>query len=161
MADQSELIASLLKRVEALEDERAIQRLLTRYGLAVDGGDADATGEIYAEDCLIDIDAAAFMNGRNEARGIVASPAHQEIMPNCAHVMGPYAVELDGDRATATGYATVYLKEDGKVRVWRQSYGRWELVKRDGRWQVKTRISRSTGRDDCQELFRKAVQVGA
>ena len=157
MTDQSELIASLLQRVEALEDERAIQRLLTRYGLAVDGGDAEATGQLYAEDCHIDIDGAAFMDGREQARGIVTSPAHQEIMPNCAHVMGPYSVELDGDRATATGYATVYIKEDGKVRVWRQSYGRWELVKRDGRWQVAKRISRSTGRDDCQALFRAAL----
>jgi hypothetical protein len=37
--------------------------------------------------------------------------------------------------------------------VWRQSYGRWELVKREGRWQVLKRISRSTGRDDCQAVL--------
>jgi uncharacterized protein (TIGR02246 family) len=157
MDDALTLIANLQRRIEALEDERAIQALLTRYGIAVDSGDAEATGQIYADDCLIDIDNASFMSGRREARGIVTSPQHQAIMPNCAHVMGPFEVRLFGDRATATGYATVYLKEDGQVRVWRQSYGRWELIKRDGRWQVLKRTSRSTGRDDAQDLLRAGL----
>ena len=157
MEDLAGLVADLKARIEALEDERAIQSLLTRYGLAVDSGDAEATARLYAEDCHIDIDSAAFMNGRAESRGIVTSPLHQAIMPNCAHVMGPFEVRLEGDRAVATGYATVYLKEDGQVRVWRQSYGRWELIKRDGRWQVQKRISRSTGRDDAQDLLRAGL----
>ena len=157
MSDNSELLAKLMQRVDALEDERAIQTVLTRYGFAVDSGDADGTANLYAEDCHIDIDGAAFMNGRAESRGIVTSPVHQSIMPNCAHVMGPFVVQLDGDQATATGYATVYVKEDGQVRVWRQSYGRWELVKREGRWQVLKRISRSTGRDDCQAVLNAAL----
>ena len=84
---------------------------------------------IYTEDTHIDIDGVAFMDGREQARGIVTSPAHQGIMPNCAHVMGPFVIQLDGKKATATGYATVYVKEDGQVRVWRQSYGRWTLRK--------------------------------
>jgi uncharacterized protein (TIGR02246 family) len=157
MDDTAALIAELKKRVEVLEDERAIQRLLTRYGIAVDAGDAEATGLIYAEDTHIDIDGAAFMNGREESKGIVSSPAHQAIMPNCAHVMGPFEVQLDCERAVATGYATVFLRKDGEVGVWRQSYGRWELVKRDGRWQVAKRTSRSTGRDDAQALLRAGL----
>ena len=157
MDETATLIATLMTRIEALEDERAIQALLTRYGIAVDAGDPEATGLIYAEDTHIDIDNAAFMSGRAESKGIVSSPQHQAIMPNCAHVMGPFEVQLDGDRAVATGYATVYLREDGQVRVWRQSYGRWELVKRGGRWQVLKRTSRSTGRDDAQALLRAGL----
>jgi hypothetical protein len=157
MDDLAAVVASLQQRIEALEDERAIQALLTRYGIAVDAGEAEASSQLYAEDCHIDIDNAAFMNGRAESKGIVASPLHQAIMPNCAHVMGPFEVRLDGERATATGYATVYLREDGQVRVWRQSYGRWELIKRGGRWQVLKRTSRSTGRDDAQDLLRAGL----
>lgn len=157
MSDNSELLASLIKRIEALEDERAIQAVLTGYGVAVDAGDADATARLYAEDCHIDLDATTFMNGRDQTRGIVNSDMHQSIMPNCAHLMGPFVVQLDGDRATATGYATVYVKEDGQAKVWRQSYGRWELVRREGRWQVLKRISRSTGRDDAQAVLRAAL----
>jgi uncharacterized protein (TIGR02246 family) len=158
MTDQSDLVAQLLKRVEALEDERAIQKVLTRYGFAVDSGDADGTGNIYTEDTHIDIDGVSFMDGRDQARGIVTSPLHQGIMPNCAHVMGPFVIELGGETAVATGYATVYVKEDGQVRVWRQSYGRWTLRKDpDGVWRVLERISRSTGRDDCQAVLNAAL----
>jgi uncharacterized protein (TIGR02246 family) len=157
MTDNSDLLASVLRRLEALEDERAIQTVLTRYGFAVDSGDADATANIYTEDCHIDIDAVAFMDGSAGARSIVTSEAHQAIMPNCAHVMGPFVVQLDGDKATATGYATVHVKEDGQVRVWRQSYGRWELVKQGGTWRVAKRTSRSTGRDDCQAVLNAAL----
>ena len=133
--------------------ERAIQAVLTRYGFVVDSGDAEGTAMLYAEDCRIDLDNSAFMEGREATKGIVTSPLHQGIMPNCAHIMGPFAVKLDGDRAVATGYATVYVREDGQSRVWRQSYGRWELVKRDGCWQVLHRTSRSVGRDDAQALL--------
>jgi len=157
MSDLAELVAGLQRRVEQLEDERAIQAVLTRYGFAVDSGDADGTAHLYAEDCHVDIDAVAFMDGREATKGIVTSPVHQGIMPNCAHVMGPFAVKLDGERAVATGYATVYLKENDQVRVWRQSYGRWELIKRDGRWQILRRTSRSTGRDDAQALLNKGL----
>lgn len=157
MSDIQELLAQALSRIERLEDEAAIREVMTRYGLAVDSGDEDACARIYADDCHIDIDGVAFMDGREQSRGIVASPLHQEIMPNCAHIMGPFTVKIDGHSAVATGYATVYLKEGDQVRVWRQSYGRWELVKRDGRWQVLKRISRSTGRDDCQALLNKGV----
>jgi uncharacterized protein (TIGR02246 family) len=153
MTDLAEIVAELQKKVEALEDERAIQAVLTRYGFAVDSGDADGTAHLYAEDCHVDIDNASFMDGRDATRGIVTSPLHQSIMPNCAHVMGPFAVKLDGARAVATGYATVYVREDGQVRVWRQSYGRWELVKRDGRWQILRRTSRSVGHDEAQAML--------
>jgi ketosteroid isomerase-like protein len=158
MTNDSELLISLMKRVEALEDERAVHALLIRYGCAVDSGDADATSQLYAEDCLIDIDARTFMQGREETKMLVQADWHQSAMPNCAHVMGPYVVEVDGDKATATGYATVYLRENSEVGIFRQSFGRWELIKRDGRWQILKRTSRSTGRDDCQAILHQALQ---
>jgi len=61
----------LSKRVEALEDEREIQSVMTRYALAVDSNDAEATSQIYAEDCTIDIDGDWFFNGREETKQIV------------------------------------------------------------------------------------------
>jgi ketosteroid isomerase-like protein len=147
-------------RIEALEDEREIRDVLTRYGLAVDSGDTVATIALYAPDCAIDIDAAVFMNGKEEARFIVESPAHQEILPDCAHVMGPFAVTLNGTTAVATGYATVFVRTAGKPGVWRQSFGRWELEKRDGRWAIVRRVSRSVGRPDAGELFLAARRDG-
>ena len=157
MAHQADLLESLLRRVEVLEDERAIQALLTRYGFAVDSGDAAATMRLYAEDCELDFDGAAFMHGRAETRNIVESEAHQSILPNCAHIMGPFAVQLDGTRATATGYATVYVREAGKTQIWRQAYGRWELEKRGGEWQVVKRLSRAVGSREAQDLLSRGL----
>ncbi|RVT94459.1 nuclear transport factor 2 family protein [Sphingomonas crocodyli] len=149
-------LEQLAARIERLEDERAIQAHLIRYGLAVDSNSEIEASLLYAEDTHVDIDASVFMDGRDATRGIVASPLHQAILPNCAHVMGPFVVDIDGTRATATGYATVYVREDGEVKVWRQSFGRWELERREGRWQITKRVSRSTGREDAAALF-KAV----
>jgi uncharacterized protein (TIGR02246 family) len=157
MADTQQLLTEALRRIQRLEDEAEVRNLLSSYGLATDGGSADATANIFAEDCHIDIDGVAFMDGRDQAHGIVSSPLHQEIMPNCAHIMGPFHVTWEGETAIATGYATVYLKEGDTVKIWRQSYGRWELVKRDRRWQVLKRTSRSTGRDDCQALLLRGL----
>lgn len=157
MANTDQLLAEALRRIQRLEDEAEVRNLLSSYGLATDGGSAEATANIFAEDCLIDIDGVAFMEGRDQARGIVTSPLHQEIMPNCAHIMGPFHITWEGETAVATGYATVYLKEGDSVKIWRQSYGRWELVRRDGRWQVLKRTSRSTGRDDCQALLLRGL----
>lgn len=157
MPDTEALLADALKRIERLEDEAEIRNLLASYGLATDGGSEDATAQIFAEDCHIDIDGVAFMEGREQARGIVTSPLHQEILPNSAHIMGPFHITWDGETAVATGYATVYLKEGEAVKIWRQSYGRWELVKRDERWQVLKRTSRSTGREDCQDILLRGL----
>ncbi len=146
-------MAALEARLMRLEDERAVHALLTRYGLAVDSGDVDATAALFAEDCHIDIDKTNYLDGREAARGIVDCDAHRAVLPNCAHLMGPFVVEVDGSRATATGYATIFLRVEGRNQVVRQSFGRWELAKRDGRWEVTRRISRSVGRSDTGEVL--------
>ena len=58
----------LSQRVQALEDERAIHNTLTRYGFGVDSDDPDGTANLYAEDCVLDIDNVVFMHGRGEVR---------------------------------------------------------------------------------------------
>jgi ketosteroid isomerase-like protein len=143
----------LATRIQRLEDERAVQAHLIRYALAVDSGDADATARLYAIDTHVDIDTTVTMDGRDATRGIVTSPIHQALLPNCAHVMGPFLVDIEGDRAVATGYATVFVKEEETTKVWRQSFGRWELARRGEGWEITRRTSRSVGRDDAAALF--------
>jgi ketosteroid isomerase-like protein len=149
-----ERMAALEARLMRLEDERAVQALLTRYGFAVDSGDVDATARLFAEDCHIDIDKLNYLDGREAARGIVDCDAHRAVLPNCAHVMGPFVVEVEGERAVATGYATIFLRVEGRNQVVRQAFGRWELAKRQGRWEVTRRLSRSVGRPDTGEVLR-------
>jgi len=155
--DVNQEIIELKKRIEKLEDEMQIRDVLHRYGPAVDSNDPVKTSLIYAEDCHVDIDGAWFANGREETRNIVTSDAHQSILPNCAHIMGPYVIRIEGSHATASGYATVFVRSDGDVKVWRQSYQCWELVKREESWQVLKRTSRSTGREDGHPLLQAAL----
>jgi ketosteroid isomerase-like protein len=159
MPESAQLIAQLSRRLEALEDEREVRNVITRYCFAVDSDDPDATERQYWEDCVVSVDEKRFYRGR-EVRDIVTGPSHQSILPNCSHVMAPFVVEMQGSRAVATGYANVVVKNaDGKGSfVWRQSYNRFELEKRGGVWKIAKRLSFAAGsREAAQAVLRKAL----
>ncbi len=157
MSDLETLVEQLAARLQAVEDELAITRLLTSYGFAVDGDDADACAALYSPDALVTIDDAVRLQGRDEIRTIVTSEAHQAILPGCAHVMGPFAVAVDGDTATATGYATVCVAGEAGRLVWRQSLSRWTLQRRREGWRVQRRESWGIGREQGQVIAREGV----
>ena len=70
----NEAMNDLARRVQMLEDERAVREQVTRYGFAVDVGDEEATAALYAEDCVIDIDTSSITGspavGQAAARGL-------------------------------------------------------------------------------------------
>jgi len=114
MDDTDRIIADLVARVQRLEDEREITRVLTSYGFAVDIGDADATAALYTDDTVIDLGPTSTFHGSAGARQLVLDQRHQAIVGRCAHTMGPFVIDLDitGDHATATGYVRVYISDD-------------------------------------------------
>ena len=158
MSELEARVAELAARLAAVEDELAITRLLTSYGFAVDGDDADACADLYSPDALVTIDDVTTLQGRDGVRTIVTSDAHQAILPGCAHVMGPFTVHVSGDTATATGYATVYVADDAGRRVWRQSLSRWTLARTAGGWKVQRRESWAIGRQPGQAIARDGVR---
>ena len=137
-------VAALARRVQALEDELAIHRLIVRYGLAVDGGDAEGAAAVFTEDGVYDVDVGR-MEGRDAVRAMVRGERHQAMVGHCAHQIGPAVVEVDGDRATATGYSRVYLQTVAGTHVYRVSCNRWSLVRRDGGWLIAHRTTRMLG----------------
>ena len=148
---------ALTRRVQRLEDERAVVDLLTRYGFGVDSDEADATADMYAEDCTVEVDGNTAMRGRADVAAMVRGSQHQSLLPRCAHQMGPFSVRIDGDTATATGYGRVYLRTDDGFRVWRVSAGRWELRRGAGGWEVTRRSTRAIGTEAAQELLRDGI----
>jgi hypothetical protein len=144
---------ALARRVEALEDERAVVDVLTRYGFAVDSDDPEGTGSLYAEGCTIEIDGDTSIRSRGDVAAMVRGRGHQSILPNCAHQMGPFSVRVEGDTATATGYGTVYLRTEEGFRVWRVSAGRWELRRRAGTWLIEHRWTRAIGSAEAQQVL--------
>ena len=158
MDESTPTIADLAARVQLLEDEREITRVLTRYGFAVDIGDADATAGIYTDDTMIDLGLTSRFHGSDGARQLVLDERHQEIVGRCAHTMGPFVVDVDvdGDRATATGYVRVYISDPDmrNPRLWRIGYTKLELRRSGRTWQIAERLSRSVGAEDGAEVLR-------
>ena len=155
MTITTEQFEALERRVQRLEDEREIHRTLVRYGFAVDSGDADATADLYTHDCVIELDfeGGRTFRGREGAKALVENETHQSLLPACAHLIGPVAIEVDGDHAVATGYATVVRRSGDDFVIWREGCGRWELVRRDGEWRISHRTSIAIGSAAAQALL--------
>lgn len=154
MSDLADTVARLEARVQRLEDERAIIDVLTSYGFAVDADAAELTGSKYTAEAVIDIDGQIFFEGREAIEDMVRGDAHQSILPDCAHVMGPFVVDVDGDEAVATGYASVFIVRHGERRIWRQAVNRWTLQRTPHGWQVSNRASRALGSEGAVEFLR-------
>jgi uncharacterized protein (TIGR02246 family) len=150
-------IGALEQRIGALEDELAIHRLIVTYGFAVDTGDAAATGALFTKDGLYDVDTTLVMHGREGVEAMVRGPRHQSLLPNCAHTIGPAVVVVDGDTAVATAYSRIYKRDGDTIGLWRLSFNRFELERRDGRWQIARRTTRMLGHDEAHGLFARAL----
>ena len=154
MPDLEVQVAALAARVQRLEDELAIHRLIVSYGLGVDAGDADRGAAVFTEDGVYDVDVGR-MEGRDAVRAMVRGARHQEMVGHCAHQIGPAVVTIDApDCAHATGYSRVYLATRAGTHVYRVSVNRWELVKRDGTWLIARRTTRLLGHPEALALLR-------
>jgi uncharacterized protein (TIGR02246 family) len=156
MPDLERAVVDLARRVQALEDELAIHRLIVRYGLAVDVGDAEAAGGVFTKDGTYDVDVGV-MEGRDAVAGMVRGARHQSMVGDCAHQIGPAIVEVAGERAVATGYSRVYLSTRAGTHVYRVSFNRWELVKGGGQWRIARRTTRLLGHAEALALFRTGL----
>jgi uncharacterized protein (TIGR02246 family) len=156
MEDLRRQLDDLNRRVQALEDELAIHRVIVRYGLAVDSGDADAAASTFTEDTVYDVDVGV-MRGRDGVRQMVRSERHQNMVGHCAHQIGPAVVEIQGDRAVATGYSRVYLHNHGAIQVYRVSLNHWQFERRNGRWQIAHRTTRLLGHAEARGVFEAAL----
>ena len=54
----------------------------------------------------------------------------------CAHLLGPVAIEIDGNRATARGHSVVLRHTGSGFEVARVSANRWDLVRSESGWRV-------------------------
>ena len=161
MEDITALVSELLARVRHLEDEREISRVLTRYGFAVDVGDADATAALYTEDTVIDLGPTSQFAGADGARQLVLDERHQAIVGRCAHTMGPFVIDIDpqGNHATATGYVRVYVSDrDAEYpRLFRIGYTTLELVRTQSTWRIAHRLTRTPGGEGGAEVLRRGL----
>jgi ketosteroid isomerase-like protein len=149
----------LEQRLRTVEDELEITRTVVEYGLAVDSGEAEATGRLYTEDAVFDVDGTNVMRGRAAVEAMVRGPGHQSLLPKCAHTIGPVVVEVDGDSAQVTGYSRIYVATDDSFEMFRIGCNQWELERSGSGWQINKRTSRVLGSLESQAILRSGIRA--
>jgi hypothetical protein len=153
-------VEELMARLQRVEDELAIQRLILGYGPAADAGLAQLAASRWSADGVYDWDAGgAPFEGRLAVETMLLTDTHQNLIKEgAAHFAGPVMVELDGDAATALNYSLVVRHEAGRFYLWRTSAVRWELERTADGWKATRRTNRLL--DDTAgglELFKGAL----
>ncbi|OHT82568.1 nuclear transport factor 2 family protein [Mycobacterium syngnathidarum] len=133
----------ILDRLQRLEDELAITKLIASYGPSVDAGNAENAAALWAPDGTYDVE-DWLMTGRKGVHQMVGSTAHQGLVAaGCCHFLGPAVVTVDGDSAVAVCESLVLLRDGASdYRVWRATANHFALARVDGQWQITTRTSR-------------------
>ncbi|MCX7284950.1 MAG: nuclear transport factor 2 family protein [Novosphingobium sp.] len=137
-------LETLAARLQMLEDREAIREIIARYGPLADRGDAPALAALWEEDGTYEVTGFATARGRAEIAALIDAPYHRELMAGgCAHVLGPVAVTLSANSATAVGHSLVFRHHEGTFSVLRVSANRWTLRRdpHDGQWRVPHRAN--------------------
>jgi hypothetical protein len=152
------VLQSLEARLQRIEAERDIQRLLASYGPCVDAADAVRAAELWCEDGSYDLEGWR-MQSRDDVRAMVASDGHRELVGGgCCHFLGPAVVTVDGDEAVAVCESLVLLRapqaaadrvdsaawrnSPSEYVVWRATANHFRLRRVDGEWRISARTSR-------------------
>lgn len=157
----------LEQRIQALEDERAIARLLASYGPLVDAGEARAAAALWTDDGVYDVDEWR-MDGRAAIEDMVRSDAHQGLISRgCCHFFGPPLVTVEGDDAAAVCQSVLLVRsETGGYRVARVGVHILSLRRAGQGWNITRRTARQLDgelrtRDLLGEALRRARKFPA
>lgn len=152
-------------RLQLLEDEVAIRRLLSSYGPAVDSGNSGAGADLYADNGIFDY--STFVDDRLQEqyldkRGIFDMLEHGQhqtfIHEGAAHTLGPAIIDISGDTAVATNYSVILRRIGMSITVYRMSANRWDLVRTSKGWRFTKRTTRMLdGSADARELLGRAI----
>lgn len=134
-------LAALEQRVNLLEDQLDIHRLINSWGPAVDSGNGDAAAALFADDGVLESD-LSYLIGPASIRAMVLGEGHQSLIRDgSAHIPAFPIVRVNGDDASATGYTRVYHHTGEGYEVWRLSANYWEFRRTPGGWRVTSRIN--------------------
>jgi hypothetical protein len=151
-------LAELERRLQHIEDERAIERLIASYGPLVDAGEADVASWLWATDGSYDVEGWS-MRSRDDVAAMVRSDSHQALIGSGAcHFLGPAVVSIDGDNAVAVCESIVLTHRGEGFSVWRAGANHFRLGRIEGRWQIVARTTRSLdGNADARELLSTGI----
>ncbi len=132
---------TLEERLQAIEDQLEISRLIAGYGYAVDGLNTESVRDCYTEEGVYAITGLGTYDGRDSIADITKDAWHLGLVNGgCAHASTfPYIV-IDGDKAVATCHTMVLTHNEGDFAVWRLSASRLNLSRQStGGWKITHR----------------------
>lgn len=164
--DVSTRLAALESRLQALEDEREIRELLSRYGYYADARLDDEYYALFTEDCVMDVSSGyepdpyqvLRWEGQDAMREFmsVRTAGHGSgFAGRSLHVQGNnLAVALHGDTAVASGYSFILHQDGTQIKLQSASINEWQLRRVKGRWMIVERKRRMVGAPDTPEVLR-------
>lgn len=150
---------TLEQRLRRLEDHLEIQQLIAAYGPAADSCNVDEILGAWHEDCVYDVGGIDRYEGHERMRQVYATDFHRQLVQQgSAHAGTPAHVVIEGDRATATHYGTLYTREGGRFVLVRLIASRWDLQRFEGQgWRVMKRTNRLLdGSEEARQILREA-----
>jgi len=134
---------TIAARLQRVEDQLAIDRVLIDYAAFLDGRDYASYAALFAPDGEW-VNEGGTHKGRAAIRQMLESTMGPAGTPNRAnyHIITNPRVDLDGDRATATSrYLFVMRGPDGQPTPSLAGIYHDELVRLDGVWKIKRRVA--------------------
>lgn len=153
-------IAALEDRLQHLEDERDVARLIASYGPLVDSGSAAEVGSLFEPEADYDVDELA-MHGREQVEAMVRSANHARwIDGGCAHVVGPPHVTVRDATAVAVCHSLMVVHDGERFVLRRATANLWRLAKGTEGWRVTSRTNRVLdGRSEAPRLLATGMGV--
>lgn len=134
---------SIEARLQRVEDELAIRRILADYAAFLDGRDYARYAALFTADGEWS-NAAASHKGQAAIRTMLEGALGPAGAPNRAnyHLISNPRIDLDGDRATATSrYLFVMRGPDGRPVPSLAGVYHDDLVRQDGTWKIRRRVA--------------------
>jgi uncharacterized protein (TIGR02246 family) len=124
-----------------LEDRFGINDLFVRYTCALDAGDAATVIDCFAEDGTLVSPAVGEHTGRAAITAFAERFSRfQKGGSQLRHVLSNLQMTVDGDRAHATCYLTVFLTKNGTSRLLAPGQYDCQLRKIAGEWKFQRRV---------------------
>ena len=132
------------ERVQAVEDQLAIQRIIADYAAHLDAQDFEAYASLFAEDGIWQ-NGETIRNGRDEIKemlvGLFGTPPEGFVNSESYHLVSNIEVNVDGDTATAHSRHLLVMRGEEGAPV-PELAGRYEdeFVRVDGAWKIAHRV---------------------
>jgi hypothetical protein len=149
-------IEDLERRLRALEDRDAIREAIARYAYEVDCGEPPDWARVFSADIEMEAGKLGTSRGLGEIERRFTRPEHLDaIREGSQHAYSNVVVDLevDGDHATAWGYACVHTRKDGAWQVYTLGVNRWRLRREGTAWKFVERQRREVGEGDWRRLI--------